>query len=348
MNSLQKSCHSVLHTPTGGMGHFWDGCIAFFILGSVALAPLHIIPYFEDIHHNLWLIEAFITVIFTFEYLLKIWSSEKTLPYIFSLIGIIDILSLIPFYLTWTEILMPSVFVISFINGMRILKLILIYIKERKALSEDVQNGYCDHGDFIMLQDEKIHAIIQKHPILFLMSLIPVFIFTLFAVLSIAIFGLHIPSIAAAAICITLALIIFVKNWLNFHYDVIYVTDHRLVIQDKNIFGVDRNSILYQSITNIHPSSSGLSKLIFGYGEIIIETATTSQEKIVFDFAPNPGKTIRVISENQRRMANSPQPENIREISHPLKIQNKTPFHNQNILKNLQKKIKNRIYNLGK
>jgi voltage-gated potassium channel len=43
--------------------------------------------------------EVFVISVFTFEYLLRLWLSEKRLAFIFSFHGIIDLLVILPFYL---------------------------------------------------------------------------------------------------------------------------------------------------------------------------------------------------------------------------------------------------------
>jgi metal-dependent hydrolase (beta-lactamase superfamily II) len=97
-----------------------------------------------------------------------------------------------------------------------------------------------------------------------------------------------------------LAVLIFIKDWLDFHYDVIYVTNYQVVVQNRHLFGVERNRILYHVITHVHPDTKGLMKSIFRFGDVTIETATTSNEKIRFTYAHDVEKIVRIVAKHQR------------------------------------------------
>ena len=53
----------------------------------------------SDIKEWLNILDDFFIIIFSIEYLLRIYTAEKKLQYIFSLYGLIDLISIIPFYL---------------------------------------------------------------------------------------------------------------------------------------------------------------------------------------------------------------------------------------------------------
>ncbi len=59
--------------------------------------------------------EVFSVIIFTIEYILRLWTTEKKLKFVFSTFGIIDLLAILPFYL-------PVLFVFDF-RFLRILRL---------------------------------------------------------------------------------------------------------------------------------------------------------------------------------------------------------------------------------
>lgn len=48
------------------------------------------------------LFETFVIIVFTFEYLLRLWAAEERLRFVFSFYGLIDLLVILPFYLQFS------------------------------------------------------------------------------------------------------------------------------------------------------------------------------------------------------------------------------------------------------
>lgn len=67
-------------------------------------------------------IEIIITLIFTIEYICRVAYADKKLSYIFSFYGIIDLLAIIPFYLSWA-VSVQTLRVLRLMRVFRILKL---------------------------------------------------------------------------------------------------------------------------------------------------------------------------------------------------------------------------------
>lgn len=67
-------------------------------------------------------VEIFCVIIFTIEYVLRLWLSERTLKFVFSFFGIIDLLAILPFYLSF-GIDLRSIRALRFIRLVRVLKL---------------------------------------------------------------------------------------------------------------------------------------------------------------------------------------------------------------------------------
>lgn len=71
--------------------------IQFLILLSISLLALETMPsvrkrYIDSFH----IIEIIFTVIFTFEYLARVFASQKKLKFIFSFYGLVDLISVLP------------------------------------------------------------------------------------------------------------------------------------------------------------------------------------------------------------------------------------------------------------
>ncbi len=102
MNSkIKKQLWIILEDNTTKRGRYFDYFIQTLILLSLASFSIDTLP---DLSKNfrtfLEIFETTSIVIFSIEYLLRVYVSKNPLKYIFSFYGIIDILSILPFYLS--------------------------------------------------------------------------------------------------------------------------------------------------------------------------------------------------------------------------------------------------------
>ncbi|WP_417196878.1 ion transporter [Bizionia sp.] len=98
--------------------------IQVLILISVVTFTLETDPDLEpNTRTILRVIEAFSVIIFTFEYILRIYVADHKRKFIFSFFGIIDLLAILPFYLSF-GIDLRSLRALRFLRLFRILKLV--------------------------------------------------------------------------------------------------------------------------------------------------------------------------------------------------------------------------------
>jgi voltage-gated potassium channel len=84
-------------TPSG---KFFDVALLWVIAASVLAVMLESVADIDAVYHNqLATAEWIFTIIFTLEYLLRIWLVRRPLKYIFSFYGIVDLLSCLPSYI---------------------------------------------------------------------------------------------------------------------------------------------------------------------------------------------------------------------------------------------------------
>lgn len=86
-----------------------DGCIIFLIILNVAIVIAQTFPLPQGVLNAFDIIETVSVIIFTIEYLLRLWTSDyiysglgpirARLKYVFSFMAIIDLLAILPFYL---------------------------------------------------------------------------------------------------------------------------------------------------------------------------------------------------------------------------------------------------------
>jgi len=98
--------------------------IQCLILLSIITFSIETIPNLEpEVKSILYGIEVFCVVIFTIEYVLRIYVADSKPKFIFSFFGIIDFLAILPFYLTF-GVDLRSLRALRFLRLFRILKLV--------------------------------------------------------------------------------------------------------------------------------------------------------------------------------------------------------------------------------
>jgi voltage-gated potassium channel len=105
-----------IETPVGR-------CINLSIVGLVLLSSAIFVaqtyPLPVQVRANLDNLNQVILILFSLEYLLRLWSTERKVRYVFSLYGLIDLLAILPFLLTTVDISFIRVF-----RWFRVLRLI--------------------------------------------------------------------------------------------------------------------------------------------------------------------------------------------------------------------------------
>ena len=93
--------HEIIYEADTPAGKFFDVALLIAILVSVLAVMLESVDAINNEYHEILnIIEWAITIIFTFEYIARIVCIKRPKDYIFSLLGIIDLLSTIPKYLS--------------------------------------------------------------------------------------------------------------------------------------------------------------------------------------------------------------------------------------------------------
>jgi len=110
------------HTPAGKL---FDVILLYVILGSVTAVLLESVPNYHD---NFWqlfeIIEWTFTILFSIEYVVRIIISPNRKKYIFSYWGIIDLLAVIPTYLS---LFVTGYHYLGVIRALRLLRVFRIF-----------------------------------------------------------------------------------------------------------------------------------------------------------------------------------------------------------------------------
>jgi len=134
---LQKKIYQIIFGADTKAGKLFDILLFVTIIISVVIVMLDSVYELHLKYGRLFLlIDWIITIIFTMEYILRIYSVKKPFKYIFSFYGIIDLLSILPTYislfLTGTHFLI----VIRMLRLMRIFRVFKLarYVKASNVL----------------------------------------------------------------------------------------------------------------------------------------------------------------------------------------------------------------------
>lgn len=274
----------ILRHGRGRTGHAYTFVSACMILLSVSILPLEFLQPLADYHQTLIAIEILLTALFTVDYLLHLYSAPHRMKYALSFYGIVDALSILPFFL--------GLFGTQYLRIFRVIRLVR-FGKFEAAASEDeteiIESGIGVSGE------EKVEFIISHHPLYLLINSLPSMISTGFAVGILLFFPGNAISITLSGILLIFSLIFLWRTWLNFSYDVIYLTNHRLVFYDQFLLGRSINQINYHAITNVHPSYTSVLGYILGYGLLTIETPATAQGHLELSMVRSHEKAAQLI-----------------------------------------------------
>ena len=118
---LQETFYRVIFGTETPAGKWFDIGLILVITISVGVVMLDSIDHLHLNHGDLFLsMEWGFTLLFTVEYLIRIWCAPNRKAYIFSLYGIIDLLALLPTYLS---LLLPQTTPLLIIRLLRILRI---------------------------------------------------------------------------------------------------------------------------------------------------------------------------------------------------------------------------------
>lgn len=121
---LRQKVYIIIYGSSTLAGKTFDLLLLGVILLSLVLIMMASITRFDNQYHTFFIVsEWIITIFFSIEYILRIISNKKPLNYIFSFYGIVDLLSLLPMYLSF---FFPGSEALGVIRSLRLLRLFAI------------------------------------------------------------------------------------------------------------------------------------------------------------------------------------------------------------------------------
>lgn len=288
---LRTQLWSILHHGNGVSGHAFNLLLILLIIASLAILPLEFLPSLKAYHGVLSTIEIFTVVLFTVEYVLRIYATPNRKKYIFSFFGLVDLLSIAPFYLSFGLLETQYLRVFQLLRIIRVLKIGEIEAAAAEDEAETMQKGIG------LLSGEKVEYVVTRHPFYMIIGCIPPLVATTAGLAALLAFDGHLVAIAIASCLFLFGLIFLWRAWLDFSYDVIFVTNRRLILQNQFILGRSINQVNYSAITNVKPFFQSFVGYLLRYGSILIETMAAEPGHIELRTVRHHEKAAHVIME---------------------------------------------------
>ena len=121
MSTLREKIKIIIFGTNTKAGKLFDVVLIITIVLSIITVMFDsVLEYNQQYGHMLRIAEWTFTIMFTVEYLLRIYSIRRPISYIFSFFGIIDFLAILPTYLS---LFMPGTEVFAIIRVLRVLRI---------------------------------------------------------------------------------------------------------------------------------------------------------------------------------------------------------------------------------
>lgn len=149
----KKETYEIIFKHDTKNGRLFDIVLLWLILINVLIVIIESTPqiqkdYFEYFYFFEWLF----TIIFTVEYTLRIWSSPKSLKYVFSMWGIIDLLSILPTYLALIFIGTHYLILVRIFRLLRVFRILRLvqFNREAQFMLQSLQKSAFRIGVFLI------------------------------------------------------------------------------------------------------------------------------------------------------------------------------------------------------
>lgn len=142
---MKVRLHEIVFGTTTKAGRIFDIILLILILISVLIVMFESVPKWQSEYSNgLYYAEWGFTIIFAIEYLLRILISPKPLKYILSWWGIIDLISILPTFLTAFISGYASLRVVRALRLLRIFRILKLsrFTSESQALAHSLKASY--------------------------------------------------------------------------------------------------------------------------------------------------------------------------------------------------------------
>lgn len=139
-----KKLYRIIYFSDTRAGKIFDIVLLLLIIASTGIIILESVDDInEKYHYIFYILEWVISIIFTIEYILRIWCIKDREEYIFSFMGIIDFLSIIPFYLSLLFPITRFFLIIRLLRLLRIFRILNMfdYLKDAQYIVQSLKKS---------------------------------------------------------------------------------------------------------------------------------------------------------------------------------------------------------------
>ena len=154
---VKEQIWDIMHYGRGHAGSVFNVVLVILILFSCAILP---VEFFRNDLVVFKAIEVAITIIFTMEYALRIYAAPNKKRYITSFYGIVDLVSVAPFYL--------GLFATQYVRMLRLVRLIRLLKLSRVEASASTQKDSAKEVG--LLAGEKVDFVVSRHPLILIIG----------------------------------------------------------------------------------------------------------------------------------------------------------------------------------
>lgn len=143
-DTLRGQTYEVIFGHEPGWGRRFDAILIAFIIASVSVVMMDSVSGLRSRYGpELLVIEWAFTLLFTLEYVVRIWCVKNVRAYVFSFFGIIDLLAVLPTYLS---LLLPGGQYLAVIRVLRVVRVFRVFklvrfLGEASLLSVALRNA---------------------------------------------------------------------------------------------------------------------------------------------------------------------------------------------------------------
>lgn len=124
-NPTLKKIYRIIYFADTPAGKIFDIVLLVLILMSSAVVMMQTVKVLDVRYHRFFItFETSITILFGIEYMLRILSVKNKKTYIFSALGILDFLSIVPFFIS---LLFPVAHIFVIVRTLRLLRIFRIF-----------------------------------------------------------------------------------------------------------------------------------------------------------------------------------------------------------------------------
>lgn len=142
--SLRHRIHEIIFEADTALGLIFDVLLLVAILASVIVVCLETVETLADRYGNLFLIAEWVfTILFTVEYLLRLYCVKRPIRYATSFFGIIDLLAVLPTYIGLLFLNAPHLAVVRSFRLLRVFRIfkLIHFMREADELGRAVMKA---------------------------------------------------------------------------------------------------------------------------------------------------------------------------------------------------------------